>query len=164
VSNFQRLDAFALPAQLALTTILQAYTGASDAEAIEALTMDRRWQLVLNCLDCEQAPFCQSTLVRFRQALIIHKLDRRLIEKTVELANQTKKFGDKQLRAALDSSPLWGAAKVEDTYNLLGHALKKTLTIIAQQQGKNLTPDSNRNGGRNLDGFFFEICLRLKLG
>jgi len=33
------------PAQLALVTILQAYTGASDAEAIEALTMDRRWQL-----------------------------------------------------------------------------------------------------------------------
>jgi len=35
------------PAQLALVTILQAYTGASDAEAIEALTMDRRWQLTL---------------------------------------------------------------------------------------------------------------------
>ncbi len=98
------------PAQLALTIILQAYTKASDAEAIEALTMDRRWQLVLNCLDCEQAPFSQATLVRFRQALIIHQLDRRLIERTVELAFQTKKFGGRQLRAALDSSPLWGAA------------------------------------------------------
>ena len=49
------------PAQLALTTILQAYTGASDAEAIEAVTMDRRWQLVVDCLDCEQAPFAQAT-------------------------------------------------------------------------------------------------------
>ncbi len=49
------------PAQLALTVILQAYTKASDAEAIEALTMDRRWQLVLDCLDCEQAPFSQAT-------------------------------------------------------------------------------------------------------
>lgn len=37
------------PAQLALTTILQADTGASDAEAIEALTMVRRWQLVVDC-------------------------------------------------------------------------------------------------------------------
>jgi len=36
-----------VPPQLALVTILQAYTGASDAEAIEALTMDRRWQLVV---------------------------------------------------------------------------------------------------------------------
>ncbi len=62
------------------TTILQAYTGASDAEAIEALIMDRRWQLVVDCLDCEQAPFSQATLVRFRNALIIQGLDRRLIE------------------------------------------------------------------------------------
>jgi Transposase domain (DUF772). len=127
------------PAQLALTTILQAYTGASDAEAIEALTMDRRWQLVVDCLDCEQAPFAQATLVRFRQALIIHQLDRRLIERTVELAKTSKKFGSRQLRAALDSSPLWGAAKVEDTYNLLGHALKKALSVIARQQGRELT-------------------------
>ena len=127
------------PAQLALTIILQAYTKASDAEAIEALTMDRRWQLVLDCLDCEVAPFSQATLVRFRQALIIHQLDRRLIERTVELAFKTKKFGGRQLRAALDSSPLWGAAKVEDTYNLLGHALKKALSVIARQQGRELT-------------------------
>ena len=127
------------PAQLALTVLLQAYTKASDAEAIEALTMDRRWQLVLDCLDCEQAPFSQATLVRFRQALIIHQLDRRLIERTVELAQTSKKFGSRQLRAALDSSPLWGAAKVEDTYNLLGHALKKALSVIACQQGRELT-------------------------
>ena len=127
------------PAQLALTTLLQAYTGASDAEAIEALTMDRRWQLVLDCLDCEQAPFSQATLVRFRQALIIHQLDRRLIERTVELAHLSQKFGSRQLRAALDSSPLWGAAKVEDSYNLLGHALKKALSVIASQQGRELT-------------------------
>ena len=77
--------------------------------------------------------------MRFRQALIIHQLDRRLIERTVELACSTKKFGERQLRAALDSSPLWGAAKVEDTYNLLGHALKKALGVIACQQGRALT-------------------------
>ncbi|MDZ7963338.1 MAG: hypothetical protein RMY34_36745 [Aulosira sp. DedQUE10] len=31
--------------------------------------MDRRWQLVLDCIDCENAPFSQATLVRFRTAL-----------------------------------------------------------------------------------------------
>src|SRR5919108_5932010 len=45
------------PAQLALATILQAYSGVSDDEVIEATTMDRRWQMVLDCLDCEQPPF-----------------------------------------------------------------------------------------------------------
>jgi hypothetical protein len=44
------------PAQLALATILQAYVGVSDDEVIEALTMDRRWQLVLDCLDCTEPP------------------------------------------------------------------------------------------------------------
>ena len=57
------------PAQNALTILIQAYTGASDDEAIEALVMDRRWQLVLDCLDCEQAPFRKATLVRGRQGL-----------------------------------------------------------------------------------------------
>ena len=49
------------PAQLALATILQASTGASDDEVIEATTMDRRWQLVLDCLEAEEAPFSKGT-------------------------------------------------------------------------------------------------------
>ncbi|GAA6621640.1 hypothetical protein [Scytonema sp. NUACC26] len=36
-----------LPAQLVLAIILQAYTGVSDDEAIEAIEMDRRWQLAV---------------------------------------------------------------------------------------------------------------------
>src|SRR5690349_11741171 len=43
------------PAMLALALILQAYMGISDDEVIEATLMDRRWQLVLDCLDTEQA-------------------------------------------------------------------------------------------------------------
>ena len=39
------------PAQLALATLLQAYTGVAADEVIEATVMDRRWQLVLDCLD-----------------------------------------------------------------------------------------------------------------
>jgi IS5 family transposase len=127
------------PAQLALATILQAYTGASDDEVIEATVMDRRWQLVLDCMDVEHAPFSKGTLVTFRQRLIERALDRRLIERTVELAAETKAVGSRQLRAALDSSPLWGAGRVEDTYNLLGHALRKALGVIARQQGRGLT-------------------------
>ena len=40
-----------------------------------------------------------------------------------------------KLRAALDSSPLWGAGRVEDTINLLGHALRKVVGVLARQQG-----------------------------
>ena len=126
------------PAQLALATILQAYTDVSDDEVIEVLLMDRRWQLVLDCLDCEETPFGKGTFVRFRAMLIAKDFDRRLIERTVEMAQQKGGFSAKHLRAALDSSPLWGAARVEDTYNLLGHALRKALGIIAHDQERDL--------------------------
>ena len=64
------------PAQLALAIILQAYTGVSDDEVIEATLMDRRWQLVLDCLDTKQAPFGKGTLVAFRKRLIEAQMDR----------------------------------------------------------------------------------------
>jgi hypothetical protein len=123
------------PAQLALATILQAYTGASDDEVIEATVMDRRWQLVLDCPEARQAPFSKGTLVGFRTRLIDATMDRRLVERTVQVAAQTRGFGARALRAALDSSPLWGAGRVEDTWNLMGHALRKALGVIAVQQG-----------------------------
>lgn len=127
------------PAQLALATILQAYTGVSDDEVIEATVMDRRWQLVLDCLDADQPPFSKGTLVGFRKRLIGKNLDRRLVERTVELAAATKGFGARALRAALDSSPLLGAGRVEDTINLMGHALRKALGVIAVLQGRGQT-------------------------
>jgi hypothetical protein len=126
------------PAQLALATILQAYTGVSDDEAMEAMVMDRRWQLVLDCLGSDEPPFSKWSLVNFRKRLIAGDLDRRLIERTVEVARSRGGFSNRRLRAALDSSPLWGAGRVEDTYNLLGHALKKALGVICRQQGRGL--------------------------
>jgi hypothetical protein len=126
------------PALLALATILQAYTGASDDEVIEATVMDRRWQLVLDCLDAERPPFSKGTLVGFRARLIAHQLDRRLVERTIQLARASGGFGARALRAALDASPLWGAGRVEDTINLLGHALRAALGVIARQQGRGL--------------------------
>jgi Transposase DDE domain/Transposase domain (DUF772) len=124
------------PAKLAAATILQAYTGVSDDEVIEATVMDRRWQLVLDCLGAEAPPFSKGTLVSFRRRLIEKNLDRRLVERTVELAARTGGFGARALRAALDSSPLWGAGRVEDTINLMGHALRKALGVIAAVQGR----------------------------
>src|ERR1700694_5679436 len=47
-------------------------------------------------------------------------------------------FWPRALRAALDSSPLWGAGRVEDTYNLVGHALNKVMRVVADQQVREL--------------------------
>ncbi len=147
------------PAQLALATILQAYTGASDDEVIEATTMDRRWQLVLDCLDAEEPPFSKGTLIGFRKRLIEAHMDRRLIERTIEVARETGAFGPGPLRAALDSSPLWGAGRVEDTYNLLGHALRKALSVIARQQGRGLAEIATQADASVLGGSSLKAAL-----
>jgi len=149
------------PAQLALATVLQAYVGCSDDEVIEATTMDRRWQLVLDCLDASRPPFSKGTLVAFRQRLIEADLDRRLIERTVALAERRGGFGRRALRAALDSSPIWGAGRVEDTYNLLGHALRKALGVLARQQGRGLADVATEAGAPILGGPSLKAALDL---
>jgi transposase-like protein DUF772 len=126
------------PAQLALATVRQADTGVCDDEVIEATTRDRRWQLALDCLDCSAPPLSKATLVAFRQRLIAHEGDRRLVERTLEGAQASGWFSPKAFRVALASSPLWGAGKVEDTYNLLGQALRKAVSVLARQQGRGL--------------------------
>lgn len=120
------------PALLAMVCLLQAYTGVSDAEAVDEAEMDMRWQLVLGTLGEDKAPFGQGSLPRFRERLMEHDLDQRLLDRTVELAKQTGGFGWQKLKAALDSSPLAGCGRVEDSWNLIGHAMSRLVAVIAQ--------------------------------
>jgi hypothetical protein len=124
---------------LALAVLLQAYCHVGDRDAVELTVMDKRWQMVLDCLGAEQPPFSQGTLFNFRMRLMAHNLDKTLLDRTVALAEKTGGFGARQLRAALDSTPLFGAGRVEDTLNLLGHALRKAVGLVAQE--RNLSTD-----------------------
>ncbi len=128
----------ALPAQLAMATLLQTYCNVSDKEAIELTVMDKRWQMVLNCISCDHPPFSQGTLVNFRNRLIAHNLDKELLNRTVEVAEEYGGFCSRKLRAVLDSSPLFGAGRVEDTFNLLGHGLRKTVQLAAKELNKSI--------------------------
>jgi IS5 family transposase len=123
------------PALMAMATLMQCYVGASDAEAVELTVVDLRWQMVLGCLGATEPPFSQGALHDFRHRLIGADMDRTLLERTVALAHQTKAFDPKKLpkslRVAMDSSPLEGAARVEDTINLLAHAARKVIACVA---------------------------------
>ncbi len=63
--------------RLAPAVILQAYTGVSDDEEIEAAVMDRRWQLVLDCMNAEEPPFSKGTMVGFCKRMTERNLQRR---------------------------------------------------------------------------------------
>lgn len=122
------------PALLATVVLLQAYSRCSDFDAVSNAQHDARWRMVLGCTDDEEAPFGEVTLVDFRARLVRTGMTTELLRRTVDLARETKGFGFKQaagLRIAIDSAPLDGAGKVEDTINLLGRSLRLLLQVIA---------------------------------
>ncbi len=125
------------PALMCMALLLQAYTQTSDAEAVCASAADSRWRMVLDRLGAEEdePAFSQGGLQQFRDRLIATEMDGRLLERTRELAHATKSFDPKKtpksLRVAVDSRPLEGAGRVEDTINLLGHAGRKIAECTA---------------------------------
>src|SRR5258706_3549141 len=122
-----------------MATLLQGYLQVSDAEAVEMTVVDVRWQMVLDRLGEQKPAFSQGALQEFRERLIRTEMDHRLLERTAELARTTKAFDwrklPKDLRLAVDSSPLEGAGRVEDTINLLGHAARKVVDCAAELLG-----------------------------
>jgi len=123
------------PAQLALAALLQAALRVPDHEVVELTLMDKRWQMVLDCSGQELPLFSQGTFFNFRQRMIEHGLDKALFEKTIQLARETGGFSATHLRTAFDASPLWGAGRVEDTFNLIGRAALHVVRTAAQRRG-----------------------------
>lgn len=127
------------PALMAMAMLVQGYLGISDAEMIELTIVDLRVQMVLGCLGADEPAFSQGALQDFRTRLIAADMDRRVLERTVELAKTTKAFDHrklpKTLRVAIDSSPLEGVGRVEDTFNLLAHAARNVVRCAASLLG-----------------------------
>lgn len=147
------------PAQLAMVTLMQAAFGVSDAEAVEEAATSLRWQMVLDCVGAPKAPFSQGSLPAFRARLMAHQMDRRLLEKSVQVARQVGGFGPHQLRVALDSSPLFGASRVEDTINLIGHAAKEVVRTAAKRLGLSPHEVAQRAGIGVLNGSSIKAAL-----
>lgn len=74
------------PALMCMALLLQDYDGVSDREAVELTVVDARWQMVLGCLGATE----QGGLQQFRERLIAHNVDVRLLERTVEVARRAR--------------------------------------------------------------------------
>src|SRR5229473_3031052 len=113
------------------------------------VALTRREQFLLKRLGRVRKMFCflrvhlhavfNDAFQEFRERLIAADLDRRVLECTVELAKRTKAFDPrklpKSLRVAIDSSPLEGTGRVEDTFNLLAHAARNVVRCAASLLG-----------------------------
>lgn len=119
------------PAQMLMLLLLQKFAGVADHEAVNASCDDMRWRLLLGRWEQDEPLCAQSTLYDFRMRLLATGMDRRVLQRTIELFRARGKRVPKDLKVALDSAPLEGAGKVEDTLNLLGHASRKVVSILA---------------------------------
>lgn len=126
------------PERLALAMLLQIAFHVPDHEVPTLTAVDRRWRMVLDCLDEEvdEAAFSQGSVFHFRERAREHGFMRLLLGKTVALAEETRGFSHKRLRIMIDSSPLLGAGRVEDTFNLIGHAVAKLVAVAAAEAGR----------------------------
>ena len=125
------------PERLVLAMILQVACHVSDSQVPTLTAVDLRWRMVLDCLDepLAQPLVSQGTVFNFRARAIESGLMSYLLEKTVALARETGGFGHKKLRVMIDSSPLLGAGRVEDTFNLIGRATAQLLEHAAREAG-----------------------------
>jgi hypothetical protein len=121
------------PERRALAMLLQVGFDVPDHEVPTLTAVDRRWQMVLDCMGANEPVLSQGTVFDFRERARAAGLMTLLLNKTVELARASKGFDHKRLRAIFDSSPLVGAGRVEDTFNLLGHAISQLLEVAATE-------------------------------
>jgi len=123
-----------MPERVVLAMLLQVGFGVADHEVPSLTVVDRRWQMVLDCLGATKPVLSQGTVFAFRERARAKGFVRLLLNKTLELARRTKDFDAKRLRALIDSSPLVGAGRVEDTFNLLGRAIAQLLEVVADER------------------------------
>lgn len=123
------------PERLALAMLLQVAFDVPDHEVPTLTAVDRRWQMVLDCMGAEEPVMSQGTVFKFRERARAHGFMEKWLQKTVSLARESGGFSSKRLRALIDSSPLVGAGRVEDTFNLLGRAISKLVATAASEAG-----------------------------
>ncbi len=123
------------PEQLLLAMLLQVAFDVPDHEVPTLTAVDLRWQMVLDCMGAKTAIVSQGTIFNFRERVRNSGLMSQFLEKTVVLARESKGFSHKRLRAIFDSSPLLGAGRIEDTFNLLGRAIQELVEVVAQEAG-----------------------------
>lgn len=124
------------PERLALAMLLQVAFRVPDHEVPTLTAVDRRWQMVLDCMGEEEPVLSQGTVFAFRERARMHGFMDRFLQKTVTLARKSRGYSAPRLRALIDSSPLLGAGRVEDTFNLLGRAIAKLVEVAAEQAGR----------------------------
>lgn len=117
------------PSLLAKLLLLQHHAGVSDEGAMEAVCFDLRWKVALG-LPVDHQGFHPTTLVRFRARLLLHGKERLVLERTLALAAELG-LVEGPVEQIVDSTPMLGAAAVQDTVALVRSGVRKLIDAVA---------------------------------
>lgn len=118
------------PSQLLVLVVLQGYSRVSDQEAVDRSGYDLRWKVALG-LDDHEKLCAKSTLQLFRAKLLLHEKGREILRRSVAVCRESGVFrGRGQIRAAIDTTPVYGRGAVKDTFNLLADGIVKLLRAL----------------------------------
>src|SRR3954469_1912291 len=118
-----------IPPSLLAKVLLLAYRdGLSDVRAMEALRFDLRWKVALD-LPVDHPGFRPTSLVKFRARLLLHGKERVVFERSIELATELGLL-DGDVEQIVDSTPMLGAAAIQDTVLLVRAGVRKLLDAV----------------------------------
>ena len=124
-----------IPPSLLAKVLLLAYRdGLSDERAMEALRFDLRWKVALD-LPVDHPGFHPTSLVRFRARLLLHGKERLVFERSLELAAELGLI-EGAAEQIVDSTPMLGAAAVQDTATLVRSGVRKLLDAVEDSDGE----------------------------
>src|SRR3954471_2410942 len=116
------------PSLLAKVLLLAYRNGLSDVRAMEALRFDLRWKVALD-LPVDHPGFHPTSLVKFRARLLLHGKERVVFERSVELATELGLL-DGDIEQIVDSTPMLGAAAIQDTVTLVRASVRKLIDAV----------------------------------
>jgi hypothetical protein len=135
-----------VPPSLAISILfLRAYERVSFVEAIERTKYDLRWKVALG-LEMEEVPIQKSALQEFEAKLVLHEMGEALLKKSIEEARRAGYLQSRQIRVALDTTPILGKGAVKDTYNLLAEGIEQLACRLAEVEGERGAAWAERQG------------------
>ena len=122
------------PGRMFKLLVLQAYEDLSDRRALERMAFDLRWKAVLG-LEVQDRAVGQATLVEFRARVQLHEKMEEAFGRFLEVLLEAGIISREAVQL-LDSTAIWGQGAVEDTYNLIGSAVRKLLGVASRRRGR----------------------------
>lgn len=119
------------PSLMSGVTLLQFYDDVGDREAVERVKYDLRWKVALQ-VPLDYRGFDPSSLSVFRSRLLEHGQERYAFDRFIQVGREAG-FLPPKVKELIDSTAMYGAGAVQDTYTLIRKGIRRLLKALGYQ-------------------------------